>query len=480
VRDGRIVDITPASEALTSLYPRATVIDARDRIAFPGFVNSHNHGEGVLLHFLTDTTPFGHWQSLIALRDALSAFVQSDSDQLVRTAYETAATSHVMHGTTSVGEYPLAYAPATLEAVIEASSNAGLECVLALQNWDQVEFARTHWAEKSNLAIALGSEESYTVYSFEGVVRASREMHLPIVAHIGEQRKDIELLRRNFRKSPIRVLREYGLLQNDTVLLHGNYLGHDDLAVVRDSGATLSLCAGSAARKHTGSPIFRHLATEDIRVCLGTDWGASNILSEMRFLRRAPALVPGSPQFSALELMRMATINGAYALGIAQHTGSLEIGKKANLVLMPRTGVNLPPLRANPTAEEIATAIVDYCDAGMISDVMSEGVFRVRNGVASGLDVERIGLEFRRLQERFLPEWFTQKRVDAKGVSFVSAERNGGGTIGPSPPKEEHVEPGDSRRAINLSHPNAQPPDAHQKAPEAPKKIKKVFGEDDF
>ena len=480
MRDGRIVDITPATDALASLYPRATVVDARGRIVFPGFVNSHFHGEGVLLRFLTDRTPFAHWQSLPALRTAFLALMESDSDRIVRTAYEAAVSMHLTHGTTSVGEYPLAYAPATLEAAVEASSQAGLECVFALQNWDQVEYARTHGAGKSTFALALGSEESYTVYSFEGLIRASREMHLPLVAHIGEQRKDVELVRRNFRKSPMRVLREYGLLQNDSVLLHGNHLGHDDLAVVRESGATLSLCAGSAARKQTGCPMIRHLATEDVRVSLGTDWGASSILAEMRFLRRLPALLPGSPQFSALELMRMGTINGAHALGIAAHTGSLEIGKKANLVMMPRDSAALPPLGAHPTAEEIATTVVDYCDAGMITDVMTEGVFRIRNGIASGLDVERVGQEFRGLQERFLPEWFTQRRVDGKGVSFVSAERNGGGTTSPSAQKEDQVPLADAPRTTNLSHPGPHPTDAHQKAPEAPKKIKKVFGEDDF
>lgn len=481
VRDGRIVDITPATDTLTSLYPRANVFDARDRIVMPGFVNSHFHGESVLLRFLTQGTPFASWQMIPALREALSALMESESSPIVRVTYEAAAISHLMHGTTSIGEYPLAYTPALLESAVEASNGSGIESVFALQSWDQVDFARTRPAGKDMFAISLGNEEGYTVYSFEGFVRASREMHCPLAAHIGEQRKDVELLRRNFKKTPMRVLREYGLLRSDMMLIHCNHMTRDDLAVLGEVDATLTLCASSAATKQTGYPMLRHLADGEVRLCLGTDWGSFDVLSEMQFLRRLPTLLSGMPTFSALELMRMATINGAYALGISAHAGSLEIGKKANLVMMPLHGLHLPPVGANPSADEIAATIVEFCDSGMITDVMTDGVFRIRDGKAHMLEDQRLSQEFRRVQKQFLPDLRIQTGQAAKAVPFAPSKGNAGTSIDVFPQSVAETKmPASPARSVNLRHPEPPPEEVRQNPPALPKTIKKVFGEDDL
>jgi hypothetical protein len=174
----------------------------------------------------------------------------------------------------------------------------------------------------------------------------------------------------------------------------------------------------------------------------------------------------------------MATINGAHALGIASHTGSIEVGKYADLVMIPLNDLRLPALGVTPTAGEIAEIITDYCTTGMIADVMTQGVFRVWNGEAVRVDGEEILREFRQLQGAFLPRAVEESAEDSSpGIPLVPSDRGektplaGDGETGPESPRE----PG-----ANMRPPGKAPDETLQKFPIVTKKLGKVFGEDDI
>ena len=275
--------------------------------------------------------------------------------------------------------------------------------LFALRTWEQVEFLRGAPAGAARHALSLGAEDDYTVYSLESLVRASAGMQFPLVAHLGETRAEVDALRSRFKKSPLRILKDAGALTPATHLLHCNHVPEKDLDIIRENGAPVTLCVRSTLAKQTGYPLLRALASRDVMACLGTDWGETDLLGEIRVLRNLRKYLPGVPAYTPLELIRMATINGAHALGVSSHTGSLEVGKHADLVMIPSDDIRFPPLGAQPTAEETAEIVTDFCDTGMISDVMVQGVFRFRSGAdqrAGGAEVLR---EFRMLQGVFLP-----------------------------------------------------------------------------
>jgi hypothetical protein len=227
--------------------------------------------------------------------------------------------------------------------------------------------------------------------------------------------------------------------------------------------------------KQTGYPLLRFLASRDVRICLGTDWGETDLLGEIRVLRNLRKYVPGTPAYSPLELIRMATINGAHALGIAAHAGSLEVGKHADLVMIPFNDLRLPAHASAPGAEELARIVTDYCDTGMISDVMSRGVFRIRNSAPVRTDGSDLLREFRRLQELYIPRG---EREDerAPGIPLAPAAQGerapllGHGETEAEVPREQNA---------NTSSPGTTPEATLQKFPVVTKTIGKVFGEDD-
>jgi 5-methylthioadenosine/S-adenosylhomocysteine deaminase len=272
------------------------------------------------------------------------------------------------------------------------------------------------------------------------------------------------------------VLRDFGALKEGTQLLHCNHLPSADLKVIKFIGATMTLCASSAAAKQTGYSVTSSLGTHDMRISVGTDWGQTDMLAELKFLRQLPGLAAGAPSYSSLELLRMATINGAHALGLGPQTGSLEIGKTADLILLSLEAIGVPAVDGGSTAEELAEALVDHLTAGDITDVMTEGVFRIRNRRPTKYDLQELQNAVHVL-ERGLPRGGS---VPAKteSVPFTTMQENVflSGSSTPAGTTD-----GVQTRRTNLEPPAPPPPqEPVTDSPEVSKKIRKVFGEDDY
>jgi 5-methylthioadenosine/S-adenosylhomocysteine deaminase len=472
------VDINPSAQTLISLYPGAEVVDARGHFVLPGFVNAHYHGESVLLRYITGRVSSGSWNALPGLRGAAARLLDPASASDIAVLYRTAGFLHLKSGTTAVAEYPAPYLPAVLQGASESIASSGVRSVFALQTWEQVESFRASPPAQRQFSISLGPEESYTVYSLENFVRVSAETQFPLAAHLGEARADVEALRGRFKKSPLRILKDSGALVPATHIMHGNYFPEEDLDLLRDSGNPVTLCIRSALAKHSGYPLLRWLGSHDVTISLGTDWGETDLLGEIKVLRNLPAYYPGIPAYTPLELIRMATINGAHALGIASNTGSLEVGKYADLVMIPFNDVRLPAPGEQPTAEEIAGIITDYCDTGMISDVMAQGVFRVSGGKAVRADGMKILSDFRQLQGTFLPP-VPEGHGSAPpgGVPLVPSDRRERNLIPGSGDAKEDLA---RKTKANMRSPGPVTEESPQKFPIVTKKIRKVFGEDDI
>lgn len=438
------------------------------------------HSESFALRFVTGRHASAVWPALPHFRRALDTLLDPGATRLLSELYTAAGAAHLLAGTTTVGEYLLPFGAEGMAAAVEGLERTGIRHAAVLQNWEQITAAHPRPGELWRNAISLGREDQYTVYSFENLLRAARERQCEVVAHLGEHRRDVETLRRNFKKHPLAVLREFGGLKPTTQLLHCNHLGAADLSAVREVSGTITLCASSAASKRTGYPLLLKLAAHDVRLCLGTDWGSPGIPQEMKFLRQLPQFVQGVRSFSSLELLRMATINGAHALGCAHQTGSLEIGKKADCVMFALDDIRLPVLGGRSTVSELADALVDHVGGGAVTDVMVDGVFRVRNGQPVRIDVHELRRITRSLQEKFptgagealesVPSDTTAGIVPSGDTQFVRGEDE--------TPLPAQVEP---HGHANLEAPAPPPPEERPaKLPELSRTVKKVFGEDDY
>jgi 5-methylthioadenosine/S-adenosylhomocysteine deaminase len=485
LREGRIAEVADAADALIAAVPGARIIDAAGKIIVPGFINAHVHTESILLRSRTAGRHRDLWEKDAQIVAAQRALTTPEGLDDLRLLYLGTYFEHLRHGTTCVGDFPPDVQERGLIQLLQAVDRSDVRAVVALQNWDQIRQARDLGPRRPPFLINLGKEDDLTVYSFENAVRTAAEFEIPILAHIAERREDTESLRKNFQKTPLTILRDLGALRHDTLLAHVNHIGDADIDLLESSGATVALCARSALFKQTGYPSLRGLFGGRIRLCLGTDWGQTDMLAEMRFVAQLPFLLSGLPRLHAMEILRMATINGAHALGLGSDTGSIERGKRADLTFLEYERVGISTLSSSPTAEELADLLITQLSGRDVTDVMITGEFYLRDGQTMTMSGEDIVAGMTLLHRKYFPR--LQRKpggAKAKILPLVLDPHpiEGGGKLfeegRPATVEEERAD------SVNMEPP-APPPTAPPETrtgpqPELSKDVRREFGDDEF
>jgi cytosine/adenosine deaminase-related metal-dependent hydrolase len=340
--------VTVRGKLITAVEPRgarAADIDLGNAAIIPGLVNAHTHLDLSGLRGLTPPGPdFTGWlKTIIAHRRQRSA-EQTSAD--VRAGL---AESH-RFGATLLGD--ISAAGSAWPDLCEAPCwSVVFHEMLALhhQRVMPVWQAAVRWldehADTATCRSGLSPHASYSVH--QSLFRAAGLAGAPLAIHLGETQAECDLLAEH-RGPFVDFLSELGVWDEDglapsldwivwrgerapaLLLVHGNYLRH---TTPLPPHATIVYCPRThAAFGHPPHP-FRDFLARGVRVALGTDSLASNpdldILAEARFIRER------HPDFSGEQLLRMATLAGAEALGFGRATGSLAPGKSADLVVVP-------------------------------------------------------------------------------------------------------------------------------------------------
>jgi 5-methylthioadenosine/S-adenosylhomocysteine deaminase len=207
--------------------------------------------------------------------------------------------------------------------------------------------------------------------------------------HVAETRDEVSLIRERYGCSPVAHLERLGLLGHDTLMVHAIWLDDADIALAADRGVGIVHCPESNMKLGAGiAPVTRFLAA-GLRVALGTDGCASNnnqdLFKEMDTAAKLHKAACGDPTVvSAAETLRMATLDGARAIGLGAAIGSLEVGKQADITILDGRHPRLHPLH-NPVSQAVYAAAGDC-----VRDTIVAGRFLVRNRHLIGWEMESI------------------------------------------------------------------------------------------
>ncbi len=492
VRDGRIQELGGVLDVLTTMYPSASVVDVSNHLIIPGFVNAHYHTESFLLQELTAGKPLSLWRGDRHLREKSRALAEAGNADHLHILSRISCLAHLKSGSTTVAQSPPPADRGGLEIIMHEAASTGIRSRFVLQTWEQIHSVRDNEKLRKNVLVGLGREDDYTVYSFENFVRVSRELEVPLAGHVAEQRDDAEIVRRNFSKPVTALYKDFGALQPSTLLMHMNHGSRQDADLAAAAGVSIVLSAASTARKQCGYPFLRALSARLPDCCIGTDWGNVDMLEEMKFLRNLPLLFHSMPEFSAAALLRMATIGGAEALGIDGTTGSIEVGKSADLTAFSLTDIRQTPAEEDWTMENYADLLLRSLSADAISHVMVNGRFAVRDGALAGLDEPGEIELFRKTRAALLGSAGRRMAGQAvfgqppkpKTYPFAPDKRNA------EEPEENFVEgftvtgkEGQERTGVDQPAASDQPSRRESTPPAEPpkttKQVRRVFGEDD-
>ncbi len=491
VSGGKIADISERLDVLMQEYPNADVVDASNKLVVPGFVNAHSHGESFLFRHATKGMHFSLWKNNDLLRQAYSRFLDNTSNDDVRRVYHAAYLAHLKSGTTCVGEFGPPLDEEGFRMMSAGISASGVTPVFSLQNWDQIRTIQS-LPLRSKTLLSLGAEEDYTVYRFEQLSKAAKEMEVAFLAHVAETGDAVDVVHKNFQRGCLTLLNSFNVLRQNTVVVHANFVSDEEVQLINNVGGTVVVCARSTAQKQTGYPALRYFAQRYVRCCLGTDWGSTDMFDEMRFVYQLPLVVAGLRSFSAVEVLRMATINGAFALGLSHDRGSIEVNKRADLSFLNMANIGVPILDLKSQAEDWSELLVSHLTSSDVSDVMIGGSYMVRNREFVDHREAEIVEQIRLVHRKYFP---TSELLPHPSLPSVSEKTtllpffDGSRTEHePSSGFESGFAPSDRSSTIREINEKATPvnpllnlPKVKREPmkPELPKNTRRVFGDDE-
>lgn len=395
IADGRILAVLPSDEARHSIQAEQ-VIELPGHVLIPGLVNAHTHAAMTLMRGLADDLPLMTW-----LHDHIWPTEQRWVDpQFVGDGTRLAVLELLRGGVTCYND--MYFHP---EVTAEVTAEAGMRAVIGMIVVDfPTSYAECadayivkglalhdHYRDHPLIRVAFAPHSPYAVSDLplQRVNALARELNLPIHIHLHETDDEIIQSVRDHGERPMSRLDRLGLIGPNLVAIHMTQLEDAEIERLAESGAHVVHCPESNLKLASGFCPVAKLLEAGVNVALGTDGAASNndldLLGELRTAALLGKGVSGSAcAVPAATALRMATINGARALGLEQDIGSLEPGKSADLVALDLRDPNTQPLY-HPVSQLVYAA-----GRHQVRQVWIQGQQVLRDGLPTRLDSEAI------------------------------------------------------------------------------------------
>jgi len=344
--DGRNIVAVDTAEAVGARFTARETIDAGGRIVLPGLINTHTHAPMVLYRGLADDLPLREWLE----RYIFPAEAKTVSPEFVRIGTRLAALEMIHSGTTLYAD--MYYFE---EEIARVTRSAGLRGVLgqtiiqfpvADARNPQEGLARTErfiqeFREDELIVPAVAPHAMYTLdtQTLRDARALAKKYAAPVLIHLAETEDEVKTSRERYNLTPAAYLESIGFWGPKTVAAHAVWLTEDEVPILRQRGVSVSHNPESNMKLASGiAPVPRYLAN-GLTVGLGTDGAASNndldmfeAMRQAAFLHKVHTRDPRA--IPAPVALAMATIDAARALGLADRVGSLEAGKRADVIVV--------------------------------------------------------------------------------------------------------------------------------------------------
>jgi len=394
-----------------ALLPAATlpaseeVVDCSGMVIVPGFVQTHIHLCQTLFRGLADEFELLDWlqqrifpfeaahneRSMNAsamlgiaelIRSGTTAILDMGSlhheEEIIRAVGETGLRAHVGKAMMDVNDAFPGLRESTKESIRATRALA--------ERWHGSYDGRVRYAPAPRFVLSCSEE----VMRFAGEMVASHEGMI-FHTHASENAREIETVRRLFGKENLELLDSYSVISGRSCLAHCVHIGKRELDILAAKGSAVAHCPSSNLKLASGIADVPALLARGIRVGLGADGAPCNnsldMFQEMRLASLLQKLKHGATAMPAAKVFEMATLGGAAALGLDREIGSIEAGKKADLVLL-----NLGTVW-NPPGGNLYSSIVYSSHPENVDSVMIDGKWIYRHGEFTEMDAERIVAE---------------------------------------------------------------------------------------
>ncbi len=395
IQQGKILAILPTGRCQKK-YQGQTEHHLNTHALIPGFINAHTHAAMTLMRGMADDLPLMQW-----LSDHIwPAENKCINYQFVKDGTDLAIAEMLRGGTTTFNDmyfFPDATAKAAEEAGIRTS--LGLIMIDFPSSWakDSDEYLHKglqlheQYRHHPLISTAFAPHAPYTVSDgpLEKIKSYAEKLDIPIHIHLHETQDEVQQAIAKTGMRPIARLQKLGLLSPLLLAVHMTQLEEGEIKLIKRYGVHVLHCPESNLKLASGFCPVSKLAAKKINVAIGTDGAASNndldMLSEMRTTALlAKAVASDAAAIPAHTALKMATLNGAKALGLESITGSLKKGKAADIA-----AIDLDTIETQPLFHPISQ-IVYSSSRDQVSDVWVQGKHLLNNRKLTTLDENQL------------------------------------------------------------------------------------------
>jgi 5-methylthioadenosine/S-adenosylhomocysteine deaminase len=407
IKDGRIVAVATAAE-MDLNYGARQVIEAQGKVVIPGLINGHTHVPMTLFRGIADDLDLQEWLT----KYIFPAEAKNVTEDFVRVGTRLGLAEMIRSGTTTYCD--MYYFE---DAIADETYKAGMRGVLGetvidfavadnKTNAEAMAYVAkfvAHWKGNALIVPAIAPHAPYTVSEdhLKAVRAFSDRTGAPIVIHISETKHEVDESIKNNGASPIDYLNRIGFLNNRVIAAHVVWPTAEELGLLKKLGVGIVHNPQSNMKLASGVAPVPEMLKVDLPVGLGTDGAASNndlnLWEEMDTAAKLHKLISKDPKvLTAQEAFEMATIRGARAMHLEKEIGSLEAGKRADIVIVDLDDLNQTPYY------NIYSDLVYATKAGDVRTVVIEGRVVMRDRRLLTLNEETIKADARRYRERIV------------------------------------------------------------------------------
>lgn len=379
------------------------VMDCEGKMAIPGLINAHTHSYMAFMRNVADDLSFMDW-----LFGTIDPIEQQMTGEDAYWGASLAILEMMKSGTTCFNDMQM-----NIHQTTRAVKESGMRAVICRGlvgsgndeagqlRLKQAYEERDAFADCDRLRFFLGPHAPYTCdEAFLNIVaEEAKKNHMGIHMHLSESVTEIENCRKGYGCSPIELARRCGLLESPFIAAHCVQVSPEDIDILKKYNVSVVTNPASNMKLGNGFAPVPEMLEKGINVCLGTDGAASNnslnLIHEMSLLALIHKGTHRASQcVSAAEVFRIATLNGARALGMEQQIGSLEVGKKADIAILDLNTPSMWP-NNNPIA-----ALSYSANGSEVDSVIINGELTMEHRNMLTMDEERILYENEKIMKR--------------------------------------------------------------------------------
>ena len=396
IKDDKIIHIGKLDD-----FNADRIIEGENYLTMPGFINAHTH---VGMSYFRN---YGNDNDLMTwLNDYIFPAEEKLTEEIVYNASLLSFAEMIATGTTSFADMYF-YEQATIKALEKAKLRAQLARGLSSPDAnyyrlkENIELFDKYNGLNNKLEIALGPHAIYTTDKeyLKKISDKSKEYAIPIHIHLSETEYENKHCYEKYGQSPSEVFDECGIFDNRVIAAHGVHLSDNDLDILKEKNISIIHNPSSNLKLSSGICDVSRLLDYGINVCLGTDSASSNnkqsMLKEIEIASLISKLKAAN-NLKSYDVLKMATVNGAKALGIDDKVGTIEVGKKTDIIMIDIDNINHLPCN-----DLIASLCYSTYDSD-ISYVIIDGDIVYENGTYNYLDIDEIKYMANKLSKELL------------------------------------------------------------------------------